>query len=428
MKSSDADRALEPLAVRRGAQRVARDRDERRAPAPRPASRSPRRAPSPGARRRPRRARRRGSASGRSAPVRSGSDREVQRRRGSREHRAARAVEVAGQDAEQVERPAGERAEALHAGAHAPVGDGAARFGELAREPADRRRRDAAARRDALRREARPRSRSTASSPFTSPSQRAEPRRGPRRTARGSARAGRRRRRPADEVVLVARARRLAAARIDHDELAAARAQRGAAACGCPAPSSGCPARPAGSRRASGSSRCGRRPAPDRAAGRRTCSRPARSAARCRARRRRRRCACRARAGARWSPSVAAKSWMRGIAAVDRDRVGAARLAHAREPLGRARVRLVPADLAEAGRRAQQRTPQAVGVLLELAHADRLRADLALREADRARRRRRAGSCGPRPRRRGRRWPRRSCTSQTRFAASCPQDRRPVDL
>ena len=70
-----------------------------------------------------------------------------------REHRAARAVEVAGEDVDHVDQPARRGAELLRAGADAGVDGGRLRRRELAREPADGRRVDAAGRRDALRRE-----------------------------------------------------------------------------------------------------------------------------------------------------------------------------------------------------------------------------------------------------------------------------------
>ena len=145
MKSSDVERALRG-ARRSGVRedRVAGDRDQR---ADLPVARRLDllgQAGDRAARRRPRAARARGSPSGRSATPRPRPGVPVDVRRaggGPREHRAARAVEVAGEHVEHVDQPARERAELLRAGADAPVDGGALGAGQVARERADRRRR-----------------------------------------------------------------------------------------------------------------------------------------------------------------------------------------------------------------------------------------------------------------------------------------------
>ena len=108
---------------------------------------------------------------------------------GRREHRAARAIEVAGEDVDQVDRPAGQGAELLAGRADPAVARGAGRVGVVAGEPADGGGVDAARGGDPLGREpggdragprrARARGRRR---------RRAGP--GPRRTGRGPSRAG----------------------------------------------------------------------------------------------------------------------------------------------------------------------------------------------------------------------------------------------
>ena len=111
------------------------------------------------------------------APAAPGLARRVRRAdRRAREHRAAGAVEVAGEDVEDVDEPARRRPEALRGGADAPVDRGARRGRQLAGHAPDLGRCDPARRRDGLGREARRRARG--------------PRRGRRRwsaSARGSA-------------------------------------------------------------------------------------------------------------------------------------------------------------------------------------------------------------------------------------------------
>ena len=275
----DADHEVERVERRRRAarrlgvrqHRVAGDGDQRADLALARASRSPRR----------------GTATG-SSPKTSGSPRtrlcqrpnahaaarararrRVLRRagRGAREHRAAGAVEVAGEHVDHVDQPARERAELLRAGADAPVDRGA--LGAAASSRAMRRivvGVDAAGRRDGLGRERR--------------GQRARPRRAPSTCSAERARvdealgeqhvdereqqqrvgAG------ADEVVLVGLLGGARAARVDRRRpCRRARGSR-AAARACRARSAGCRSRRAGWRRGSAGSRCGRRRGPGRSA------------------------------------------------------------------------------------------------------------------------------------------------------------------
>ena len=203
-----------------------------------------------------------------------GAGRVALRRRGAREHRAALAVEVAGQHVEHVDQPAGERAELLRAGADAGVHGGARRGGQLARHAPDLLGVDPAGARHPLGREARARSAGTSSSPLrcsaSAPGvdevlldERARHRGEQQRVGAG-----------ADEVVLVGLLGGAGAARVDHHDLAAALADARAAGRACRAPSAGCRSRRAGSRRGSAGGRCGRRPAPAPTASCRTSARP----------------------------------------------------------------------------------------------------------------------------------------------------------
>ena len=136
MKSSRSKASVEPRAVRRRQHRVAGDRSAARGSGRRPASRSPRAAPRPAARRRTRAGRAPGCARCRSArgPM---NRRPTASIAGLGEHRAAGAVEVAGQQVEHVDRPLAERAEPLGRDAHPAVRRGPVRRGELAGDPAD---------------------------------------------------------------------------------------------------------------------------------------------------------------------------------------------------------------------------------------------------------------------------------------------------
>ena len=176
---------------------------------------------------------------------------------GEREHRAALAVEVAGEHVEDVDEPARQRAELLRA---------------WCRSARTRRRRSAAAssrairrissasiphgRRDRLGREGRARS-SSASSSAVQRARRARPGSTSPSAISASTIANSSRRVGAgpDEVVLVGLVGGAAAARVDHHDLAAALADARAAARACRARSAGCRWRRAGWRRASAGGR-----------------------------------------------------------------------------------------------------------------------------------------------------------------------------
>ena len=143
--------------------------------------------------------------------------------RGAREHRAARAVEVAGEDVEHVDEPARRRPEALRRGADPPVDRGA---GRAASSRAMRRISGAAIPHAAATSSgaSSPASARTVSSPATCSRERARVRQAlgeegvHEREQQQRVGAG------ADEVVLVGLARGPRAPRVDDDHLAAARA------------------------------------------------------------------------------------------------------------------------------------------------------------------------------------------------------------
>ena len=146
--------------------------------------------------------------------------------RGAREHRAARAVEVAGEDVEHVDEPARGRPEALRRGADPPVDRGAAARpparAPCAGSPAPRSRTSRPRPRARTRRPARGRSSSPATCAASGArvgqalvEQRVHEREEQQRVGAR-----------ADEVVLVGLARGARAPRVDDDDLAAARADR----------------------------------------------------------------------------------------------------------------------------------------------------------------------------------------------------------
>jgi hypothetical protein len=148
----------------------------------------------------------------------------MQRRGRVGEHRAARPVEVARENGDEVDRPARERTEALHASAHAPVDCGRGRLGELACQTPDGLGGDPAARPDTFGGKARdnaldgvePVQQAIAAAQRDAPFREEHVH---HREQEGGVGTG------YDEVMLVGARRRLAAARIHHDELAASGSQ-----------------------------------------------------------------------------------------------------------------------------------------------------------------------------------------------------------